>query len=147
MSTFLDIPSAAHFSSSDSSVETKTPERNLLDSRLANWGRWSRRRVVAGRITWFNGETPDEADANLIERAVKRLDGTQHAAILRAWHQGLAHKSRISARLKIPLRGVRQEYLRARGALLQSLARCEAAPSTLQPALTPVPQLGGASQK
>lgn len=105
-------------------AEQKTESRpNSLDVRLGNWGRWSRRSGSPTKSRWFNAEAPNEVDAIEIERAVCSLDGTQHAQLLRAWHQGLAHGSRIAMTLGIPRRSLGTRYRAARLALASLLAK------------------------
>lgn len=95
-----------------------------LDSRLGNWGRWSRLQMRGPRAA-FNSTPPDAADAEIIEKAVSRMDGQREAALLRSWHQALAHKSTISARIGIPRRALAALYRSARESLRVRLAELE----------------------
>lgn len=113
--------------SGQSEQQKTSPGIATLDVRLGNWGRWSRRLEAKANRRFYNHAPPNDADAILIERAVSRLDGTVHAQLLRAWHQGLAHQSRIAHVLRIPRRSLGACYRDARKALGKVLSAGDSA--------------------
>lgn len=110
-----------------------------VNSRLGNWGRWSRRSpgTTQRGPRHFNPLPPNDDDARAIEGAVSRIREPRFVLILRAWHQALAHKSEISQRMGIPLRKVGAEYRAARAALGLELARGDKPPEGGQKSPSP----------